>query len=264
MLLGLAGIVLMRAACRALSALRVVGNFVNRNFVNHVTESPKERWVSSPEGLGTTNRVLADQVFAHHRLNRYWPLTFPKIVAIIIAWFPTFLFGQTCVPHTDLIKISDSELQEVVPCDFIGAAYLIGLGIGLNGYDGSADSGDYSYYPPLRYYLDVAQKENGAQSIDATAFLLVSSQVLAAIEDEKRDSRYYAYQAFTLGAFWKSNDSSVVSSRKLLADSFTVLLSLSGLSNYKELRCFIIADIPTISVEAIKLSDRYLLCRNGD
>jgi hypothetical protein len=79
-------------------------------------------------------------------------------VGLSFVELPNALYAQTCMPHLDLVNSSDDELQNAVPCDFIGAAYLIGLGFGLNGYKGSADAGNYSYYPLFRYYLELTHQ----------------------------------------------------------------------------------------------------------
>jgi hypothetical protein len=84
------------------------------------------------------------------------------------------------------------------------------------------------------------------------------------MEDHERDTRYFAYQAFILGAFWDENADGINASHQAVAESFRLFLSFSTSSDYDELRCFVRADMPTLPVDLIKSSNRYLTCLAGE
>lgn len=106
---------------------------------------------------------------------------------------------------------------------------MIGLGSGLNRYDGSTKTGDLSYYPLFRYYFEPTDRQGGKPSNESVAHLILAAQLLADLDPDDRDTRYYASQVMVLAAFWDANTDSIKAPRRIVSESFQSLLSSSGM-----------------------------------
>jgi hypothetical protein len=169
-------------------------------------------------------------------------------------------FAQSCLSHADLLELESADLASAMPCDALGFSYLIGLGFTQKKYRGELRSENHQYYSFFRYSLELKRREGEKSTNDAIAFLIAAAQSLALEDEVAMGRRYYAYQAYIVGEFWKANASEILDSREVIDETFTALLSLSGFTNYHSLVCFIEIDLPSLDIEEITDSARYKVC----
>ena len=193
---------------------------------------------------------------------------FLKLVAyfVLVSWSFSITaseaLAQKCAEHEELIELA-VEAPNVIPCDGIGQAYVLGrFGFGAirRPFNDSYDS-KYDYYINTRGYL--ALKRNWPEGeVDAEQFLGDFHNlflVLHFVEWEEDEFRRTAYKAFVNFEYLLRG----AKTRGQQEDHMEVMADLIGpteISHAASMLCFIEFDIPTLPVSTILDSAQFREC----
>lgn len=188
------------------------------------------------------------------------------LLATTIHW-STPLLSQTndCSDHIELLLLDESHLDDVRPCDYIGAYYLLGLGavsINLLAVANTEVSQEYFYYHYFRLYLNAVDPELPQAKEEALAFLLLGLSFLPnpTLQDTEGEIRGNFYTTFALGEYWDSNNASLSESKLSIQEAMLSLMAPGNLPDVRHLGCFIQYDIPTLPIADILESKNYKGC----
>lgn len=197
---------------------------------------------------------------------------FSKFLAgvLIITFCSSVAFSQNnaknCYSDSELLASELEQLEQAVPCTWLGLAFLEGLNqrkhlptTDFNYYvmPGPKIDGEFIYYIQFREHLKKIEKNpNEKFDADSFAFLLGSLSVLP----ENDDARKTLYGAYPLIYFFKSNKEKMKMGGQAIFRSLELMEFDKKLSNTTEIECFIKVDIPTFSVVRILESVAFQEC----
>jgi hypothetical protein len=179
----------------------------------------------------------------------------------------TMVQAKGCIDHRELVEASDAELEDMQPCDFLGYTFVFGLGLNLDNMElPEKDSGYkiYEFYPPFRYYLRERKLSDTASSADDMGFLMGAFPFIDSTSEEIGFERASAYQVFIIGSYWDANPGRIDKSKSIVSGVMKTLLSVTRFKNFSDIKCFVISDIPTIPIDKIVKTSRFLQCREGE
>lgn len=193
-----------------------------------------------------------------------------KLVLPIALAFPNLLGADdsSCADHRELIAASSEQLPTMSPCDLIGATYLAGFGISSGNpsvIDETSNIDTYKYYPLFRSYLAARRDADQLGSDEALGYLLLGVSVLPQISAsaEKESLRGNYYSSFAVVEFWENDLIGKTNLPLLFEDALLEWMETGQFRNTHQLKCFVLHDIPTVPIDEVTSSRRFIDCIGG-
>lgn len=173
----------------------------------------------------------------------------------------------TCLSDEELIALTADEFSTAIPCDFIGAYFLIGLGeesanlLSINNTDVDENYGYYFYF---RRYLHGKMQTSSVREDNFAHLLLglaVAPQPSFPVTKEIDRANYYS--SFAIAEYWDEHDQILPETTVVLSDMMLLFNDGGFLRDMKQVRCFVKYDIPTIEPALVIGSELYNSCIDG-
>lgn len=179
-----------------------------------------------------------------------------------------------CISAEDLVLSSIDLSTPITPCDLIGAHFLSGYSIqhtpASTGYADTLEDESLLYYVLARSYLRGRIKADAVMDYKNHSLLMLASAAImsrtfsSAISDQYLKIRIY--RAFEIFEYWRNHPSLFESEfagysfEDFFTNEIAFLLDEIGIRDPQELQCYILFDLPGLSVEEILITDKFKIC----
>ncbi|AML51797.1 hypothetical protein [Falsihalocynthiibacter arcticus] len=178
--------------------------------------------------------------------------------ATVIFLFTAGVALSDCVEDREATLVDRDALREITPCNLLVEAYRGGFGIGpgsFKKYSGTSLE-SFRYYLPIRMFL-FRDATNSSGTFKKEFGYLLSALTYLSGDDLERIS---LYKTFILGEFWEHNYYPEGDPGFWVTQAIQEHISATSITDWKSVKCFVLADMPTLSVSDVIQTSAFKEC----